>query len=487
MISYEDFVLQMTSANEGFLVLFLAGLMIYLLFYWVVPFNLLIRRLNFPELKLQWILLLALLLRLPLLRQSFWYDESFTSAISRLPLVQALTVIISDVHPPLSYLPFWIVGQVFGTVPILLRLPSLLAGLAVVWALWRLGKQWGEDCGKLAALLGALMPALLWYSTEARAYIFLVLAVLIALIGLEEKRPLIVGASLGLLPLLHVYGYLYAGFLGLYALWQKVPLKILIAAAIPALLWLPVMMFQASDVADGFWLIAPNLGAALLPLVNMQIGSGYPPEAALVAIPLIVAVSVFALRANVERSMLLYWLVAAAVPLTAFVISVLWHPIYLPRAILPAMTILIIFYARWIVSHRPVAAALLWLALAIVLPFKLLDPTKDNLSSFVAACGVEPIYAISIESAIIADAYSNQPIILSSDWNNLNQSLKHYGVEALGYEISNLPGSHTCLYWQDTPMTSESQRVQRDFVVAALSLTCERLLDKPYYVVEVCR
>ncbi len=493
MMSYEDFLSLRLSADNGFLLLFAVGIMLFLLLNGLPPLNLIMKRwpqLRFPQMELAWIIALALLLRLPILFQSFWYDESFTATVSSLPLSRAMMVILSDVHPPLAYLPFWIVSHFVGTVPYLLRLPALLAGLATVWALWRLGRTWGEDCGKLAALLGALMPALIWYSVEARAYSFLVLALLMALIALYEKRSLLFGAALGLLPLLHVYGYLYALILGLYALWtRKVSMLILIAAAIPSLLWLPFMAFQSSDVANGFWLPVPSLGAALKPLVEMQIGLGYAPEAALVVIPLIVAVSFLALARNFDRSMLLYWLLFAGVPLLAFVISHLWHPIYLPRAILPAMSLLILFYARWIVSYRPLAAAMLYIALAIVLPYQILqhDAIRYDLASYVAECHNQPIYTMSVEVAITADSYSEAPISIYSEWNNLNQSLNYFAVEALGYSVSNLPGANVCLYWQDTPMVTQQQRIQRDFVVAALGLQCERLVDNPYRVIEVCQ
>jgi hypothetical protein len=494
MMNYDDFIKLRESSDNGFLLLFGVGFMLFLLLYThFLPFASILRgriKLQFPQFKLIWILVLAFLLRLPIMFQWLWYDESFTAIVGSLPIDRAMTVILSDVHPPLAYLPFWLMSQIVGTVPYLLRLPSLLAGLATVWALWRLGNKWGEDVGKVAALLGALMPALIWYSVEARAYAFLVLGVLLVLIATEEKRPLILGAALGLLPLLHVYGYLYAGVLGLYALWQRrASMLILIAAAIPALLWLPFMAFQSSDVADGFWLPVPQLGAALKPLVHMQIGLGYPPGAALVAIPLIIAVSFFALAHNFKREMLLYWLPFAGVPFLAFVISYLWHPIYLPRAILPAMTILILFYARWIVTARPLAAALLYIALAIVLPYQILqfDQIRYDLESYVAECENQPIYTMSVEVAITADSYSESPISIYSEWNNLNQSLNHYAVEALGYTVKNLPSSGACIYWQDTAMVTEEQRNQRDFVVTAMGLTCERLVDNLYRVIEVCR
>jgi hypothetical protein len=485
MPSYEEFVQLKEAVDNGFLVLVGIGLVL------AFAAKFLKRRLFLiPDIGIGWIIPIALLLRLPGMVQSFWYDEAFTAAISSLSFDRAIMVIFADVHPPLAYLPFWVIGQLFGTVPVLMRLPSFLAGLGIILALWRIGSHWGKSTGQVAALIGAVMPALIWYSAEARAYSFLVLAVLIVLIAIQEKRPLILAIALGLLPLVHIYGYLYAGFLGIYILWQKIaPLKLLMLAAIPGLLWLPIAAIQSSDVANGFWLPSPTIGTAIKPLVDMLIRFAYPAEAALVVIPLIVAVSLLALAHSANKAMMPYWIVFAGVPLVALLISWLWHPIYLSRALLPATTILIIFFAKWITEARPLAAALLYTCLAIVLPFQFFhaDAQKIDLGSFVAQCGDSPIYAISIESAIIADAYSTQPVYVFSDWNNLNQALPGNAIMALNYHIQNAPARGSCVYWQDTPMTSERQRVQRNFAVASLGLACSRVLDKEFYVIEVCQ
>lgn len=489
MYSYEELVDYQVKADNGLLLLFISTGIVAILYYLFCKKRQM-PKLAYLSLSLYWILPIALLLRLPLMFQSLWYDEAFTSAIASLSAFKALIVVMADVHPPLAYLPFWFVAQFAGSFNWLLRLPSLIAGIASIWALYRLGKQWGKNTGRMAALLGALMPAMMWYSTEARAYAFLLLAVLVVFIALEEKRPLILAWSLGLLPLLHVYGYLYAGLFGAYALWQdKSSIKNLIAAAIPALLWLPFMMAQSNDVSDGFWLGAPTLGFALKPLIEMQIGTAFPPFVAWIAIPSIIFVSVLALIYNFEKRMMAYWLIFAGVPLIAFILSWLWHPIYLPRALLPSVAILIIFFARWIVAERSVAAAFLYLAFALVLPYKLVHPSaaRFDLASFVADCEQRPIFALSIESAIIADALSTNEISLYSDWNNLNQSLSPEAVNALGYRIQNSPQTGACIYWQQTPMTTTSQLNQKEFITFALQMTCTVQQGNEFYIVETCK
>jgi hypothetical protein len=248
------------------------------------------------------------------------------------------------------------------------------------------------------------------------------------------------------------------------------------------------MLIQSRDVSDGFWTLAPSIGSGLMPLAEMQIGFGYPQIVAIIVIPAILIVSFLAMRHNFKREMIPYWIVFLGIPLMAFAISWLWHPIYIYRGLLPAISLIILFYARWIVTARPIGAALLYIALAIVLPYKLHpDAARIDLHSFVAACDSQPIYTIDVASAIIADIYSDARIVMYPDYNNWNQELNRAAVYALGYELSYRPPRRICFYFQDTPMTTEVQREQAAFVVHDLDLSCQRVLDKQFYVVEVCQ
>jgi mannosyltransferase len=78
--------------------------------------------------------------------------------------------------PPLYYIVTWLWTHVFGYSEFSLRFPSAIAGIALVWVVYRAGCELGgARTGLAAGLLAALNPLLVWYSQEARAYAFLAL------------------------------------------------------------------------------------------------------------------------------------------------------------------------------------------------------------------------------------------------------------------------------------------------------------------------
>jgi 4-amino-4-deoxy-L-arabinose transferase-like glycosyltransferase len=109
--------------------------------------------------------------------QSLWLDEAFTLAESGQPWSE----LIRDLFDPHQAYPLYILGMrlwysLFGTSEVALRLPSAIAGVCAVPALYLLGRRlFNWQTGMLAALLLALSPLAIWYSQEAKAYAFLLL------------------------------------------------------------------------------------------------------------------------------------------------------------------------------------------------------------------------------------------------------------------------------------------------------------------------
>ncbi|MCS6836043.1 MAG: glycosyltransferase family 39 protein [Anaerolineae bacterium] len=125
------------------------------------------------------ILGLALLLRLPSLGQrSLWYDEAFAVLFARqgldAMLYGTLTPVLggaADIHPLLYYLSLNAWMSVFGQGVFVVRLWSVILGLASIAALYALLHDLLDE---RAALFGALATALVGfhvhYSQEARMY-----------------------------------------------------------------------------------------------------------------------------------------------------------------------------------------------------------------------------------------------------------------------------------------------------------------------------
>ena len=137
---------------------------------------------------------LALLLRLPLLGRSLWFDEVCMSSQRIGTWEQLLATLYVDIHPPLfvAFMHAW--GRLFGDSELALRLPALLAGLATIPLCWWTGHRLvGDRAARWGALLLALSPVHLWYSVEARLYAPMIACTLVAFGTfdrlLDDRRP----------------------------------------------------------------------------------------------------------------------------------------------------------------------------------------------------------------------------------------------------------------------------------------------------------
>lgn len=109
--------------------------------------------------------------------QSLWIDEQFTLSAAGLPGRLAWRDLLDNVHGPLHTLAVAVAASLGGTSEWVLRLPSALAGIAMVPVMaWLAARFAGRDTAVPAAWLAAGSPFLVWYSQEARNYAFVMLA-----------------------------------------------------------------------------------------------------------------------------------------------------------------------------------------------------------------------------------------------------------------------------------------------------------------------
>src|SRR5712672_497796 len=141
------------------------------------------------------IIILALLLRMAPLSQSLWYDEMVTLVNS---VGQPWSHIVSGQYSPNNHILFTLLAKLvtpetgdIAELTILVRLPSLIAGslvsIALAWPLRRC-------CPKLAlgiAIVGALHPWLITFSTWARGYALLLLLSILATNLLPARKQFI--------------------------------------------------------------------------------------------------------------------------------------------------------------------------------------------------------------------------------------------------------------------------------------------------------
>lgn len=140
------------------------------------------------------VLVLALWVRLSGLDRPFWDDEIYTVYDASKPV----SSILKSTATPLHYLVtkgLLLLGQ--GEA--LLRIPSVLAGVAGVLALFAAtARLAGPGAGLAAALFMALSAYHVFVSQEARFYAPVILFGLVALLGLVRlcERPTVAGAAL---------------------------------------------------------------------------------------------------------------------------------------------------------------------------------------------------------------------------------------------------------------------------------------------------
>ncbi len=133
-----------------------------------------------------WVTLTGLILRLIRLTHcGIWLDETFTFYNASLDLNQwQFTIPHGDIQNAPFYLllmHFWI--KLFGSSPMALRLPSVLASTFTIPFIYLAMKKWDapRTAAMLIAFLLAISPAHIYYAQEARSYAILLFFLVIAL------------------------------------------------------------------------------------------------------------------------------------------------------------------------------------------------------------------------------------------------------------------------------------------------------------------
>jgi mannosyltransferase len=104
--------------------------------------------------------------------RGLWVDEAISVQQVKLPFSEMLADVRDrDVHPPLHHSALWLTVRIFGTSEAAVRLPSLVAGVALVPAmLWAGRVVYNRRTGWVAACFASVAPFCVWYSQEARMY-----------------------------------------------------------------------------------------------------------------------------------------------------------------------------------------------------------------------------------------------------------------------------------------------------------------------------
>lgn len=104
--------------------------------------------------------------------RGLWVDEAISVEQAQMPFGEMLADMrFTDVHPPAHHVLLWATVRLFGTSELAVRLPSLIAGVALVPALYWVGRLvYDRRTGWVAAAMATVAPFCVWYSQEARMY-----------------------------------------------------------------------------------------------------------------------------------------------------------------------------------------------------------------------------------------------------------------------------------------------------------------------------
>jgi hypothetical protein len=297
-----------------------------------------------------------------LLSSSIWYDESFSLALVRLPLLDMVRLAATDFNPPLWELLTWPVVRLIGYNALGLRSLAVMAGCAGLYLTYRLTAGYTKGQAVYTMALAALLPGLLWISQDGRVYAIYSLLYLAGYVYATQGRWLGLTAVSGLLLYAHGTGAFYVMTLLLIA-WVYYPeerRKVILSGLLALLAWLPWMPSLLAASGDALWLkfdwqflIVQSVGALFGPTLSGQFS----------------ALAVFVLAASVIGAVV-FWLaklfkykslklsqpglvILAVVPVvTMILISAIFKPLFFYRPLAPAILPLCLMIGLYLTPRR---------------------------------------------------------------------------------------------------------------------------------------
>lgn len=410
-----------------------------------------------------WIACLAALLRfVGLGHEALWYDEAYTATLARLPLPQLFDAIRGDVHPPLWYLIEWGMVHTFGSSEIVLRIIPAALGVALVLLIYRLTLHLGlnQSIATGAAFLVAILPGPIYYSQDARMYGLLSFFLLWALISMIKGKWLYFRvAAIGAMYTQNLAAFYILALLvgGLYLYHQdgRAVRSILWSGPIIGLAltpWIPSLLQQMNQVHDRYWIPGVTLPKLLIPVAEMTVGWRIPDlliaqvYAVVFGLTLLAPYVLRVSRFKQDKGRLIPIFMIGGPGLIA-IASLIWRPVYLSRAILPAMLCLPIV---WAYMFYRLKRANQWAVLIVAAPalaisllsYYLPDPNVARYDPRPALAAIDSqmsrqdvVYYVEAESAVVFQYYNDRlPYRLMPEQGDLAQSLSDASKAAMGLQ-----------------------------------------------------
>ena len=291
----------------------------------------------------------AVLARVPLILQSMWYDEAFTVWLAGLPWAQLVDATAGDVHPPAWYFLAKSVASAGGGI-YAIRILTLLLGLGAIGLTYQVLKDLDvpESVRWLAVWLACLSPFLAYYSAEARMYSLLLYVILLAVYNAQNGYGFPFGLSLLLGALTQNMFFLYVPFIGWIA-WQKMHWKSVAwamgAGVVYSVIWLPQFLGQLQNVTTAYWIPGLTPGRVVYTLYTMLAGPGHHETIIFITAPVlllfVLAGAIIAWQNNAWNVLLL----AFGPIVLGVVASILLKPVIIPRVMIGCVPFLLALIA----------------------------------------------------------------------------------------------------------------------------------------------
>ncbi len=386
------------------------------------------------------------------LRQSIWFDESYSAYLTHYDYGKVWDLTAQDVHPPLYYFVLKTWAHFFGHTDVAMRMLSVVFGaIAILFAYLWLKYKYGATAAITATTLLVISPIFIRYGQEMRMYTMVLAIVFVATYVLQlaidngRKRWWIIYALLLAAGMWTHYFCALAWFAHLIYLvfvykkkiFQKKIILTYVFAVLLFLPWMPSLITQTGAVQNGFWIapvsvkrVADYFTEAFLYRESGDVAGWFLPLFFVVFIALII----FAVRARKKMHMLMS---LALVPVLAL-IAVSMPPLssmFIPRYILFSIAAIsmiagvsIVLYLR---SPRKTRAKKIMRNRKIAVAFTVVLLVTSSV------CGIVTIYTRGnynfdtdtksasrelFETISMFNSGQNLPIICASEWQYYDMS-----------------------------------------------------------------
>ncbi len=298
--------------------------------------------------------LLFMVLCMVQLRQSIWFDESYSAYLTRFEYPKVWELTAQDVHPPLYYFALKTWAHFFGHTDFAMRMLSVVCGaVAILFAYLWLRYKYGATTAITATALLSISPVFVRYGQEMRMYTMVLAIVFAATYVLQlavdnnKKRWWVIYAILlaagmwthyfcALAWLAHL---VYLIIIYRKKIFQKRIILTYAGAVALFIPWLPSLISQTGSVQAGFWIsemTAKKMVDYWTETLVYQTSGGVKNWLFILAAAATVCIVVFAVKYRAKMKMLLS-LMLIPVALLVLVSMPPLSPMFIPRYILFAI------------------------------------------------------------------------------------------------------------------------------------------------------